>query len=72
MQSRTGIDPSDKARLLEGRLHDPFRVLGRHPLGDGVVVVRAFLPGVNDAELVETGEPMRRLENGDLFEWRGK
>ena len=71
MKSGTEIDPSDKARLLEGRLDDPFRVLGRHPLGDGGVVVRAFLPGVHEAEIVETGEPMRRLENGDLFEWRG-
>ena len=32
------------ARLLEGRHHDPFAVLGRHPLGDGRVLVRVFAP----------------------------
>ncbi len=58
-------------RLAEGRLHDPFSVLGRHPAGGGDVIVRAFLPGVESAEIVESGEPMVRIDGGDLFEWRG-
>jgi len=60
-----GID-DDIQRLLDGRHHDPFAVLGRHPTGRNRVVVRAFCPGVVALEL-SSGEPLARIKNTDLF-----
>ena len=53
-------DHPDIVRLLAGRHHDPFSVLGRHPIGAGRVVVRAWLPGalcvrLDDRELTRLG-----------------
>ncbi len=58
-------------RVCETRHHDPFEVLGRHPLSPGRAVVRALWPRVRSLQLTETGEPLQRLGNTDLFEWRG-
>ena len=38
--------------LLEARQHDPFAWLGRHPLPDGSVLVRALLPDTSRAEIL--------------------
>jgi 1,4-alpha-glucan branching enzyme len=65
--------PEPLRRVVEARHHDPFEVLGRHPLGEGHVV-RALLPGTANAQLVaEDGRrlPMSRIYNTDLFEWQG-
>ena len=70
VNSDAPIFPADQARLLEGTLHDPFRVLGLHTSGNGTIVVRAFLPGTESAEIVEVNQAMKRVTN-DLFEWRG-
>jgi 1,4-alpha-glucan branching enzyme len=59
------------ASLLAGRLHDPFRVLGRHPLPDGRVVVRVFLPATIEAWLPAIGASFMRVGQTDLFEWAG-
>jgi len=66
-------EPADPAlvddelqRLLQGRHHDPFAVLGRHPAGRDRVVVRAFVPDVVSLELV-TGETLDRVGDTDLF-----
>jgi 1,4-alpha-glucan branching enzyme len=56
----------DLQRLLDGRHHDPFSVLGRHPAGRGRVTVRAFCPDVVALELA-TGAPLERIGQTDLF-----
>ena len=60
----------DMIRVIEARHHDPFCVLGRHPIDDGVVV-RAFVPYAAEVVIAETGVPMLRYPGTDLFEWRG-
>jgi 1,4-alpha-glucan branching enzyme len=70
-RSETVLEEPDVARLIAARLHDPFRVLGRHRLADGRLLVRAFLPSVRWAEIVEADERMVRLPDTDLFEWVG-
>jgi len=58
-------------RLLEGRHHDPFSLLGRHISGERELV-RAHLPGAASVRIVETGDNLQRIENTDIFEWHGK
>ena len=43
----------DMIRVIEARHHDPFCVLGRHPVDDGVVV-RAFVPYATEVTIAET------------------
>jgi 1,4-alpha-glucan branching enzyme len=52
-------------RLQQGRHHDPFDYLGRHPLNQGWII-RAFMPSAEEVELVEVGD-MNRVEGSDLF-----
>ena len=56
------------ARLLAGRHHDPFEVLGCHRQG-GHWQVRALLPGTAEAEVVidGAGRRMERLPGTDFF-----
>ncbi len=63
--------PEDLARLLEGRHHDPFAFLGRHPLGGGEVVWRVFLPTARWARAVELDASLERVHEAGLFQWRG-
>ena len=62
--------PEPLIRIVEARHHDPFEVLGRHQDGQQDIV-RAFLPHCSDARIVEAAAPLKRIENTDLFEWRG-
>ncbi|MDJ0928373.1 MAG: 1,4-alpha-glucan branching protein GlgB [Gammaproteobacteria bacterium] len=57
-------------RLVDGRHHDPFEVLGRHPSGDGQVFVRAMQARVLGIELADGDHPLQRVGNTDLFEAR--
>ena len=52
-------------RLQQGRHHDPFDYLGRHPLNDGWII-RAYMPSAEAVELASIG-PMNRVEGSDLF-----
>lgn len=52
-------------RLAQGRLHDPFQVLGAHPTASGWQV-RAWLPTAQRATLADT-YPMQRHDGGALF-----
>ena len=61
------LDPRLQA-LLRGENHDPFGVLGRHPV-EGGEIVRALLPQAERAWLENAGE-MQRIEGTDLFEYR--
>ncbi|MDG4596498.1 MAG: 1,4-alpha-glucan branching protein GlgB [Candidatus Contendobacter sp.] len=59
------------AALLHMGLHpDPFAVLGRHGRGDRSII-RVFLPGARQVRLLDIDQPLRRLADTDLFEWRG-
>ncbi len=64
--------PSDLASLLEARHHDPFGWLGRHPLPDGSVIVRALQPDTISVDIVEAAASMLRVGQTDLFEWQGR
>ena len=64
-------------KIIEARHHDPFEVLGRHPLpkketdkGADGEIVRLFLPHASEVKL-ENQYPMTRLEGTDFFEWQG-
>ena len=57
-------------RILESRHHDPFEVLGRHTLGNNSLV-RVFLPLAESASIVESSQPLKRIEGTDFFEWHG-
>ena len=65
---RTMLDEAAQ-RLVEGRLHDPFQVLGRHPFADGSGrwVLRAFMPSAERVWL-EDGRELVRRPGTDLFE----
>jgi len=63
--------PDSFVRLIDARHHDPFEILGRHPTDNGGEVVRAFLPGTSSVSIEEIDQPMVRLFNSDLYEWRG-
>ena len=57
--------------LLRAECADMFSVLGMHEVKDGLAV-RAFLPGIADAAVVERGGqrrwPMQRTRDEGLFE----
>ncbi len=53
--------------LEQGKMHDPFAFLGRHPSTDGHVI-RAFMPSAEEVEVTGLGS-MQRLPGSDLFEY---
>jgi 1,4-alpha-glucan branching enzyme len=63
-------DP-DIERLLQGRLHEPRRVLGVHAVGDVEAVVRVLKPSAVRVSLVEPAVELTRVPGTALFEWRG-
>jgi 1,4-alpha-glucan branching enzyme len=71
LQTVTDLASAEVAALLAGRLHDPFRILGRHPLPDGRVVVRVLRPATVEASLPVIGAKLSRVGATDLFEWVG-
>jgi 1,4-alpha-glucan branching enzyme len=65
-------------RIVTATHHDPFEVLGKHPLEDKATpeadtLVRAYLPGARSAALVINSQsiPMTRVEGTDFFLWQG-
>ncbi len=60
----------DAALLTAGSHPDPFTVLGRHAFGNQLII-RAFLPGAREVWLFDVNQPLQRLADTDLFEWRG-
>ena len=57
-------------RIVDARHHDPFAVLGCHPLGDKIRV-RVYIPHATQVSLAEGPYAMQRLGNSDLWEWTG-
>jgi 1,4-alpha-glucan branching enzyme len=62
--------PEPLLRIIEARHYDPFEVLGRHVSGTQVIV-RAFLPLAESANLVEAQAPLTRIDGTDFFTWEG-
>jgi 1,4-alpha-glucan branching enzyme len=48
---RLSIDPAAARALAQGRVGDPFALLGPHPT-DGVCIVRAYVPGAQAVEAI--------------------
>ena len=59
------IDNELVTRLEQGRLHDPFALLGAHPAGTGWQI-RVWMPTARQVRL-EDRLPMRRLTDSGLF-----
>ncbi|MBU1192844.1 MAG: 1,4-alpha-glucan branching protein GlgB [Gammaproteobacteria bacterium] len=62
--------PPDLQLIVEARHHDPFAVLGRHPVGTGTRVL-VYLPGAQSARLPDIGASMQRMQGSDFFSWEG-
>lgn len=65
-------------RIITATHHDPFEVLGRHPLGAAAsaladTLVRVYLPGARTAAVLadEQQQALTRIEGTDFFEWHG-
>jgi len=67
-KQRARITPTSE-KILQARHHNTCAVLGRHPDGDADIV-RVFLPHARSVQL-EGRHDMQRLDNTDLFHWRG-
>ncbi len=59
-------------RLTQARMHDPFSILGLHPVAGGQVI-RVFRPHARKVSLLlDTGTAeMTRVHADGLYEWRG-
>ncbi len=61
---------TDRRRLLDARLHDPFRILGVHA-DNGGQTFRVYLPGARDVYIDSIGA-MHPTGAPGLFEWHGE
>nr|VFK39835.1 MAG: 1,4-alpha-glucan branching enzyme [Candidatus Kentron sp. TC]VFK54195.1 MAG: 1,4-alpha-glucan branching enzyme [Candidatus Kentron sp. TC] len=61
----------DLQKIVETQHHDPFSVLGRHPDGNGGVVVRANIPNCIEVSIAEGPFTMERIPDTDIFEYHG-
>ena len=75
MSVRTSVELDKIGTLFEGRLENPFDVLGPHPIvnaGRQALAVRAYLPESTQAWVVDPAQtmqqPMRRIHPSGLFE----
>ena len=75
MGVRTTVELDKFGPLIDGRHENPFELLGPHPItaeGKPALAVRAYLPGSQQAWLVEPGQsrsqPMRRIHPSGLYE----
>lgn len=68
---------SSLLRIISATHHDPFAVLGRHPLPQpstqADTLVRVYLPGAQAAWLLigDAPAPLVRVTGSDFFEWAG-
>ncbi len=70
--------PNELMRIISACHHDPFEVLGKHPLGAAATaasdtLIRLYIPGARTASLLIKDQPyaLERIEGTDFFEWRG-
>lgn len=64
------LDP-DLIRISEARHHDPFSVLGKHVIGDEIVI-RAYMPYAETVSIGKAGPELTRVPNTDFFEHRSE
>ncbi|HET19307.1 MAG TPA: 1,4-alpha-glucan branching protein GlgB [Chromatiales bacterium] len=57
-------------RLLDGCHHDPFSLLGRHPMGEGWII-RALLPQARSVRIAPEGPELERIDERGLWSWEG-
>jgi 1,4-alpha-glucan branching enzyme len=65
------LSPDAIHAIVAGRHGDPFAVLGPHPSGDGMLVVRAFLPGAREVIALPEGgvpQPLKPVHPDGLWE----
>jgi len=58
-------------QLLELRHHDPFSLLGCHPLSGDRIVIRALLPEALRVEIAGAGISLEQVPGTALFSWEG-
>lgn len=76
MATKVVTKTSDIMKIVNSECHDPFAILGMHPIkyeGKNAVVVRAFLREAESVEVVDAEHPkkawpMRRLHTSGFFE----
>ncbi|MEQ1620538.1 MAG: 1,4-alpha-glucan branching protein GlgB [Methylococcales bacterium] len=73
---------ADAIKIMEARHHDPFSILGRHPVaGDGLrpnasksgqkqqIRVRVYLPYAETVQFADKGPALSRIPGSDFFEY---
>lgn len=69
----TTLNTNEIKNLISGKLHDPFSILGAHPLqnkqNDPGIVVRAFLPGARSVSVLDL-DPKKK-HNASLIDDQG-
>ena len=75
MSVRTTVGLDKMGTLIEGRIENPFEVLGPHPVeksGRRALAVRAYLPESTQAWVIDPAhamqQPMRRIHPSGIFE----
>ena len=61
----------DHIRIIEARHHDPFSILGKHPVAKGRESVRAYLPYAEAVRIADSSLELQRIEHSDFFAWEG-
>jgi 1,4-alpha-glucan branching enzyme len=65
--------PNELLRIIAATHHDPFEVLGKHPLPvptqTADTLIRVFIPGARAVALHLNGvpKPIERIEGSDFF-----
>ncbi len=59
-------------KIIDARHHDPFTVLGKHPVGKNREKITVYLPNAEHVSIVEINVPLKRVEGSDFFIWEGK
>lgn len=61
----------DLEQVLNNQHHNPHFVLGKHIIGNEVGII-VYRPWCLRVEMAHKHEPFERIENTDLFVWRGQ
>ena len=69
-QPRNKLD-SESIKIIEAKHHDPFSVLGRHPV-DKLIKVKLYLPYAESVSFAGGGPDIPRITGSDFFEYTAK
>ena len=59
----------ESTKIMEAKHHDPFSVLGRHPLNDQQTKVKLYLPYAETVSFANGGPVIPRISGTDFFEY---